>query len=181
MANLYRGLDQTDTLKNIDGGYVPQIWVAPVNTFTDVKAPVIGEPAVLGDKVKITAAHTFGAEDGFMAIKCREHSVNLKGAPVGEDGASITQWTLEAYVTGDSPEHQEILEGLSKEQLIVLVKDQQCPEPNTLIQLGDEQLQATLKVEFDSQATNSGAKFYKLTAVIRGHRYFYSGALTLKP
>ena len=179
MANLYRSLEQADTLKNIDGGYVPKIWVAPVNTFTDIKVP--DADAALGDKLKIAAAHTFGVADGFLAIKAREHSVNLKGAPVGEDGATITQWTLEAYVLGDSPEHQALLEGLSKEQLIILLKDQSCPAPDDHVQLGDDQLQATVKVEFDSQATNSGAKFYKLTATIRGHRYFYSAVVTEKP
>lgn len=180
MANLYKNFTAVDAAKNREGGYTAKIWVAAVGDFTSIKAPVVGETPALGDTKKITTAHTFGVGGGFVALSCRKDSVKITGGSVGEAGAKQPEWTLTAIITGDSAEHLEQMEGFLNDELIILAKDQKIPAPTDHIQLGDESVQAEMTVEFDSQDTATGAKFYRLTAKIRGHRYFYSGTVTEK-
>lgn len=180
MANLYKSFNSADAAKNREGGYTAKIWVAPVGDFLSLKEPVVGETPALGDTKKITTAHTFGSGNGFVALTCRKDSVKVTAASVGEAGAKQFEWTLTAIITGDSAQHIEQLEGFLNDELVLLAKDQTVPGPTEYSQLGDGSVQPEITVEFDSQDTATGAKFYRLTAKIRGHRYFYSGTVSLK-
>lgn len=181
MANLYKSFTSSDAAKNREGGYTAKLWVAAVEDFTSLKEPVVGGSPVLGDTKKITTAHTFGVSDGFVALTCRKDSVKLTATSVGEAGAKQFEWTLTAIITGDSAEHIEQMEGFLNDNLVILAKDQTVPAPTEYSQIGDGSVQPEITVEFDSQDTATGAKFYRLTAKIRGHRYIYSGTVTLKP
>jgi hypothetical protein len=179
MPNLYKKFTATDAAKNRDGGYKNVIYLAPVDTFLSIKKPT-DTPAALGDTKKITTAHTFTSPAGFISLVSKMHAVKTKTTSIGDDGVQQMEHEFEAIITGDSAEHLEQFEGLLNDNCIFLVKDQNCLAANEFVQFGDECLQPTLKVEFDSADTNSGVKYYKITGKIRGKKYFYSGVVTEK-
>lgn len=179
MANLYKKFGATEIATNKDSGYKPLIWFAPLDTFTSVKLPTAS--AVLGDTKKITTAHTFGASDGFISLMCKMHSVKSKTTSIGDAGVKQLEHEFEGIVTGDSAEHLEQFEAMLNDQLIVLVKDQDCLNTAEYVQFGDSCIQPELSVEFDSMDTSTGVKTYKVTGKIRSHKYFYSATVTEKP
>lgn len=179
MANLYKKFGATEVASKKDGGYKALIWFAPVDTFTSVKLPTAD--TVLGDTKKITTAHTFGASDGFISLLCKMHSVKSKTTSIGDDGVKQLEHEFEGIITGDSAEHLEQFEAMLNDQLIILLKDQDCINSTDYVQLGDSCVQPTLSVEFDGADTNTGVKNYKVTGKIRGHKYFYTSTVTEKP
>lgn len=179
MANLYKKFTPTETAKNRDGGYKAKVFFAPVDTFLAIQQPT-ASPTVLGDTKKITTAHTFTSPAGFISLLSKMHSVKSKTSSIGDDGVQQLEHEFEAIITGDSAEHLEQLEGMLNDNLIWLLKDQDCVNATDHVQFGDECLSPTIKLEFDSADTNTGVKNYKLTGKIRGHKYFYSGTVTEK-
>jgi hypothetical protein len=177
MANLYKKFDATDVAKNRDGGYKALIWFAPVDKFLVLQQPT-GTPTLLGDTKKITTAHTFGATDGFYSLLCKMHSVKSKTTSIGDDGVKQLEHEFEGIITGDSASHLEQFEDMLNDQLVILIKDQDCINATDRVQFGDSCLQPTLTIEFDSADTNTGVKTYKVSGKIRGHKYFYSGTVT---
>lgn len=179
MANLYKKFTQTEAAKNRDGGYKPKIFFAPTDTFLAIQKPT-DTPAALGDTKKITTAHTFNAPAGFISLLAKQHSVKTKSTSIGDDGVKQMEHEFEVIVTGESPEHLEQFESMLNDNLMILLKDQDCVNATDHVQFGDDCLTPTLSLEFDSADTNTGVKYYKLTGKIRGHKYFYSGTVTEK-
>jgi len=177
--NLYKKYAKTD-IKNRDGGYKALIYFAPVDTFSLIASP-IASPVAPGDKKKITAAHTFATDEGFISLLCKLHSVTSKGAPVGDEGAQSIEWSFEGIILGDGAVLQEELEGILNDNCIFLLKDQDCINATEFVQFGDDCLQPTIKLEFDGKTTKEGNKEYKLTGTVKGKKYWYSGTLTEKP
>ena len=179
MTNLYKKIAKAD-LTNQDGGYKNVLFFAPVDTFTSIKKPT-PTPAALGDKKKITTAHTFGEDDGFISLLSKLHSVTLKGATVGEEGAQSMEWTFEGVILGDNAVLQEELEELLNDNCIWLLKDQDCLNSTDFVQLGDECVFPAIKLEFDGKTTKEGMKEYKITGTIKGKKFFYNATVTEKP
>ncbi|NNV57382.1 hypothetical protein [Limnovirga soli] len=179
MSNLYKAYGKGD-VKNADGGYKPLIKFAPIDTFLTI-APTVGTTA-LGDTKKISTAHTFGVDDGFIDLLCKQHSVTAKSTTIGDDGASSLQHTFEGEIIGDGAVLMEELEKQLNDQCMYLVKDADCINATDYVQFGDDCVQPTIKLEFDGKTTKDGLKkVYKITGTIIGHKYFYSGAVTDKP
>lgn len=178
MANLYKKFGKAETSLNRDGGYKAKIYFAPIDTFLAIQSPAAS--AALGDTKKITTAHTFTSPAGFISLEAKVHSVKSKTTSVGDDGVKQLEHEFEAVITGDSAQHLEQFEQMLNDNLMILLKDQDCVNADDHVQFGDECLTPTLSLEFDSMDTNTGIKNYKLTGKIRGHKYFYSGVVTEK-
>lgn len=179
-VNLLKKFGKTEISKNRDGGYKNIIFFAPVDTFTSIKQPT-NAPAVLGDKKKITTAHTFPADEGFMSLLSKLHSVTSKTTTIGDEGAPRLQHEFEGIIFGDSAEHLEQFEAILNSNNIFLVKDQDCINATDYVQFGDECLTPNIKLEFTGNTTKEGMKEYKLTGTVIGKKFFYSGAVTEKP
>jgi hypothetical protein len=178
-SNLYKKFDNAQTLKNREGGYKNVVYYAPIETFESLKAPA-ASPTVLGDKKKITTAHTFATDEGFIALTSKLHSVTMKTDSVGEDESARSSHVAEFIVLGDSAEHLEQFEGIKATPGIWLLKDSACAS-GEFIQLGDDCLQATFKFEFTGNTTKEGLKEYKGTVTILDKKYYYSSTVTEKP
>src|SRR4051812_17008923 len=113
--NLYKKYQKTD-IKNRDGGYKALIYFAPVDTFAAIQMP--SAAAALGDKKKITSAHTFATDEGFISLLCKLHSVTSKGNTVGDEGSPVIEWNFEGIILGDSAMLQEELEGILNDNCI---------------------------------------------------------------
>lgn len=176
--NKYRKYAKTD-IANRDGGYKALIYFAPIDTFAGITMPTV--TTTIEDSKKIVTAHTFAADEGFITLLCKLHSVTSKGATVGDEGAQSVEWTFEGSILGDSALLQAELEGILNDNCMFLIKDQDCINATDYVQFGDECLQPTIKLEFDGKTTKEGTKEYKLTGTIRGHKYWYSSTVTEKP
>jgi hypothetical protein len=171
----------THITKNTDpefatGGYKNVFLFAQRSLFTTLAAPVVGETPAPGDTLKITSAHTFGAGDGFTEYACKTHSVTLKGTTTGDDGAQEMEWTGEYVILGDSASTQEQLQRLLNDDVICLLKEAACAD-GTYVQLGNDCVSPTFKVEFDGKTTKEGKKEYKVTVTCK-KKYFYSANVT---
>lgn len=134
-------------------------------------------PAVnLGDKVTISAAHTFTAPKGFIEYACKTHSVTLKSTTVGEDSEQELEHTAEFIILGDSASTQEQIQRILNDDVITLLKDADCAA-NQYVQLGNDCVFPTFKVEFDGKTTKEGKKQYKVSVTCK-KKYFYSYTVT---
>lgn len=176
--NLYKKFDKT-TQENIGGGYKNVVFFAPTDTFTAVQMPS-PTPAALGDKYKISTAHTFPMDEGFISMLCKIDSVKVTGETTGDKGSNEMMWTSTFILIGDGAMTQEqIIEQLNSTN-IWLLKDSACLSGGPYIQLGNECVPANVSVAFDSHDTNEGMKEYTVTVASKA-KYFYSGTVTEKP
>ena len=76
--------------------------------------------------------------------------------------------------------YDQLMQIINGENLIAL-KDGNCIAADYYDLFGDECKQAKIKVDFDAKTTAAGTKLSKITATIRGARYFYKGTFTAKP
>ncbi|MBV9989370.1 MAG: hypothetical protein JO301_16950 [Chitinophagaceae bacterium] len=178
-VNLYKKFGKTETSKNRDGGYKNILLFAPVSTFTSIKVPTLS--AALGDTKKIVVAHTFPADEGFMSLLSKLHSVTTKSTTVGDEGAQRLQHEFEGVILGDSALHLEQLEAQLNDNSIWLVKDQDCLNTDNYVQFGDECLTPNIKLEFTGNTTKEGLKEYKITGTVIGKKFFYTATVTEKP
>lgn len=158
------------------GGYKNVFLFARRDNFLSLKRPV--PSSTPGSSVLIATAHTFNPPAGFISWACKQHSVTLKGAPVGDDGARQTEWTATFAVLGDSASTQEQMEATLNDDIICLIKESACLITDAYVQLGDECVTPTFSVEFDSANTKEGMKTYNVTVVCR-KKFFYTGAVTM--
>jgi hypothetical protein len=159
------------------GGYKNELLFAPRADFATIAAP--GTPTALGDKVKITTDHTFSTGNGWYSWALRLHSPTITGATVGDDGAQEIEWTAKGDILGDSASTQEQLQNLLNENGLVLMKDADCVAAQ-YVQLGNDCVSPSFKVSFDGKTTKEGKKVYGIEIVSK-KKYFYSGAITMKP
>lgn len=176
--NLYKKFDKT-TQESIGGGYKNVVFWAPVDTFTAVQVPT-PTPAVLGDKFKITTAHTFPVDEGFISWLCKIDSVTITGATTGEKGSNQMEWTSTFILFGDGAMTQEEVTEQLNSTNIWLLKDSACLAGNPYVQLGNECVPATVSLAFDGKTTADGLKEYTVTIVSK-YKAFYSGTITEKP
>jgi hypothetical protein len=177
--NLYKAFGKTETKLNRDGGYKNVILFAPVDTFTSIKIPTVFTP--IGKAKEIIVAHTFPADEGFISMLAKLHSVTTKSETVGDEGAQSLQHTFEGIILGDSSSHLEQMEGMLNDGIIWLVKDQDCLNTTDYVQFGDECVQPNIKIEFTGNTTKEGLKEYKITGTVKNKKFFYKAAVTAKP
>jgi hypothetical protein len=181
-ANLYKAITKADE-KNTGAGYKNVVLWAPVSTFLSIKTPTL-TPAVLGDKVKITTAHTFNTDEGFISWKCKTNSVTLTTESVGDDGAKSLLHKARFVLLGDSASTQEQLQDFLNDQCLFLLKDSDCLNTTDYIQLGDECTQPIATVNFDgklSGVNETGLKEYTVEIATKSKKFWYSSTVTLKP
>jgi hypothetical protein len=178
-VNTYKKFGEAEAKTNKLGGYKNVLLWAPLNTFASVASPV-GTTA-LGDKFKITAAHTFPADEGWISFLSKLNSVTLRSEAVGEGDAARTRWIAEGTLFGDSAAHQEQLEAARDLPGLFLLKDGNCIDATAYIQLGDACTQPTFSFTFTGNTTAEGMKEYRYTISVLDKRFFYSGAVTEKP
>lgn len=133
---------------------------------------------MLGDATEITTAHTFTSPDGFFSWDAKQHSVSIKGTTTGDDGAHEIEWAGEFTIIGDSASTQEQLTNTLNDDVIALFKEADCLTTDGYVQLGDECISPSFKVEFDSKTTAGGKKEYKVTVTCK-RKFFYTGAITM--
>lgn len=177
--NLYKKIVKAD-LTQTGGGYKNVVFWAPRDSFTSIKVPT-ATPTVLGDKNKITTAHTFPADEGFISLLCKQHSVKITSEPTGDDGAVSNVWKTTFIILGDNPSNMEQFNDMRNTDGIWLFKDADCVAGSPLVQLGDECISPTFKYSFDSHDTKEGYKEYTFTVEVKEKKFFYSGTVTEKP
>jgi len=174
--SLYKKRTKADEL-NKEGGYKNVVLFAHKDDFLAVAKPTLNLDK-LGGKYTITTSHTFPANKGFINWACKKHSVTTKAASVGEDGSKSLQWTAEFILLGDSASTVEQMTDMLNDDLIFLVKDQDCLNTTDYVQIGDECLTPDCTVEFDGKTTKDGLKEYKVTASVKAKKFFYQGTVT---
>lgn len=173
----YKNIFKSTNTKEYSGGYKNVFLFAPRRDFLSISRPP-DNPPMLGDGVSITGAHAFDDPKGFLSYDAKQHSVTLKSATVGEDGAQELEHTAEFSILGDSATTQEQLQRILNDDIICLLKEASCLENDSYVQLGDECVSPVFKVEFDGKTTKEGLKEYKISVVTKA-KYFYSGAVVM--
>ena len=179
MANIYKKRGKSEQT-NKEGGYKNVVLFAPVDTFLTMGVPT-NAPAVAGDKVSISDDHTFGAEDGFISLLSKKHSVTTTSESTGDDGAKSLVHKAKFVLLGDDASTLEQMRDMLNDDIVWLVKDQDCANTDTFIQLGDGCLQPTATISFDGKTTAEGLKEYTVELSVKDKKFFYSGTVTQKP
>lgn len=157
------------------GGYKPALYFSPVEDITTWQRPT-NAPAALGDKVKITTAHTWGVGLAAFKWEAQIHSVKHNSATVGDEGAEELEHTAEIFVLGDNPAtFEQMVQSLTDDK-VVWLKDADCITNDSYIQLGDDCVPVTCKISFDGKTTKEGQKGYTVTLKSK-KKFFYLAAL----
>ena len=164
------------TQKGKSGGYKPSVWFAPVASI-DTWARPIAVPVVPGDKVKVVTAHTFADGEGAYKWDAKPNSVKITGSSVGDEGAQQVQWVAETIILGDNPAVQEIIQDAMNDDGVVFLKDSDCLDNDTYIQMGDDCTPVTVSCDFDSFTTAEGQKAYTVRFTSK-KKFHYMAALT---
>ncbi|MGN6416869.1 MAG: hypothetical protein ACTHMC_05235 [Pseudobacter sp.] len=157
------------------GGYKALLLHAHVSDI-DVWARPIALPIALGDKVKIVTAHTFVDDKTAFQWDAQIHSVKHTSATVGEEGAQELEHTAELVILGDNPATLEQMVNILNDQKVVWLKDADCINNDSYIQLGDDCVPVTVTLAFDGSTTKEGMKKYTLTIKCK-KKFFYLAAL----
>jgi hypothetical protein len=164
------------TQKGQAGGYKDALWYSPVADFDVIARPIVN-PAVLGDKVKVTTAHTWDVDKGAYKWDAKKMSVVLRAEPVGDPGSQELMHRAEVIILGDNPEiYQSVVQSMN-DDAIVFIKDAECLENDTYIQLGDDCNPVEVVANFDSFNNSEGKKSWTLT-ISSKKKFFYNAALT---
>lgn len=164
---------------NMEGGYKSLVYLAPVSDFLSLKKP--SSTAALGDKYKITQTHTFGSADGFVALTTKKHAVTSTGETTGDDGAKSIVYKFNFTILGDDAMTQEQLETMLNDDIIIILKDQNCINATDFVQFGDECVTPDFVVNFDAKNSKEGLKEWTVEGTVKAKRFFYSGTITEKP
>ncbi|RYZ56726.1 MAG: hypothetical protein EOO14_11920 [Chitinophagaceae bacterium] len=159
------------------GGYEDVFRFCPKADFTAIAAPSVS-PSVIGDKVKITTAHTWPTDKGVFEYAVKNGSLVVTSEPTGDPGARLMKHTFKFIVLGDSASTFEQLQNTLNSNLICFLKDSKCVGAEYL-QFGDTCTQPEFSVGFNSNTNLEGSKEYEVTGTITESKYYYSGALTV--
>lgn len=165
---------------NREGGYKNKVYFAPVADFATIAAPTAPFTNV-GDKYKIAGNHTFGEDDGFISFITKKHAVTSSAETTGEDGAKSLTYKFNFILLGDDAVTQEQLETLLNDDVICLIKDQDCLNSTEHVQFGDECVTPDFTVTFTGNTSKEGLKEWAVEGMVKAKRFFYSGAITEKP
>lgn len=173
---MYKKIAKADQL-NKEGGYKNVVFFAPKDDFLAVAKPTINLTS-LGGPVTITTTHTFPADKGFISFLSKKHAVTTKATSTGEDGSKSLLHTFEFILLGDSSTTLDQMRQMLNDDLIFLVKDQDCLNATDYVQFGDECLMPDITIEFDGKTTKEGLKEYKVTGSVKDKKFFYQGTIT---
>lgn len=176
--SIYKKRAKADEV-NKEGGYKNKVFFCPIADFLSIKKPV-GPFVNPGDKFKIATAHTFTAPAGFISFDCKKHAVTTTAETTGEDGSKSLTYKFKFVLLGDDAITQEYLETMLNDDVLVLVKDQDCLNATDHTQFGDECLTPDFTVTFDGKTTKEGLKEWNIEGSVKGKRFFYSAAVTEK-
>ena len=166
------------TQPNRDGGFKSEIYFNPIVDITTWQRPA-GTGTTLGDKSKITVAHTWAATKGAFTWQTKIGSVLLTSESVGDEGAKVIVWTAKFKVLGfDAPTLDQMVNMLN-DQVVVFLKDANCLVADAYYQLGDDCTPVVASVSSDgkdSLPSSTAQKEFEVTLTSK-KLFFYTAAL----
>lgn len=173
MPNYANIVNSTQTGKS--GGYKPALYFSEVPDITTWARPT-NTPAALGDKVKITTAHTWGVGKAVYKWGGKIHSVKHTSAAIGDEGSQELEHSAEVIILGDNPATFEQMLNMLNDEKVAWLKDADCLTNDSYIQLGDDCVPVTVTIAFDGFTTKEGQKAYTVTLKSK-KKFFYLAAL----
>ena len=164
--------------KNVASGIAEFAFIAPADWFDVLQVPT-APFAVAGDKITITATHTFTAGKGFLKHQLAPQKNSLEYKTRGDMGLNGQDAELKVFIPGSYEQAHEQVGELLNTPLVVLVKDSTCGV-DWHYQLGCDCLKAYLKADFTSGTTKDGVKGYMATISYDDGPLIYKGDVTEK-
>ena len=166
-----------------DGGYKNNLWFAEVADIATWGRPT-GPFVALGDKVKITTAHTFGAGKSAFSWEAKIGSVQHNIETQGDVGARELVYVARVEVLGDNAATLEQMVNALNDNKVIWLKDADCLTTDSYTQLGDDCNPVSALVTFDSKTNNpeasSGQKSY-IVEFRTKKKFFYTAVLDVTP
>lgn len=157
-------------------GLKKRVLVAPRRLFTTLAEPSAAG-VTPGDKILISADHTFAVGDGWIELYTTLATAELIAESVGERDSRTTNPSLTCFHPGSYAAALEFAEEGKNEDWIVLVEGLN----GEFIQIGEDTLEAEMSYAFNSGKVDGGQKGITFTFSSYGKLYVYEGAITLKP
>lgn len=133
-----------------------------------------------GDSKKITAAHTFPANQGFKELQCKTKSIEPGGDSSGEPGGSVMDYKYKVIVKGDSATILEFIENILADDWVWLFNDPQCGV-DAYVQLGGKCGPANISNVVYRGGTKGAGGFKEYEFIVSSsEKFFYSGTVTKK-
>lgn len=162
MAYAYSNLTNP---QNTASGVAEYVLIAQASDFAvdGIQCPAVpvdGDP--VGQSVKILTAHEFKDGRGFAKVALAPEKNSLDAKTIGDLLFQKLDFELKVFVPGSYAEVHEAIANFINKQLIVLIKDSNCPA-NMWYQLGCDCTFAYFKADFSTGTTKDGVKGYSGT------------------
>lgn len=166
--------------QNRESGVAQKLFVAPVSFFEEggIMAP---SPPYLydGAEVVIEDSHIFLAGKGFLEIALAPEKNNLDMKMIGDTGFTKFDQVIKAIIPGSYAIQHELMKNLLNQQLIVIIKDSNCPA-NLYYQLGTSCVPAYMSTDFTTGTTREGLKGYNASFNSSlGYLQIYAGVVSV--
>lgn len=167
--------------KGKTGGYKNTLYFSEVGDITTWQRPT-ATPSALGDKFKITTAHTWGAGKAANVWETKIGSVQHTIETGGDVGARELIHVARFEVLGDDASTLEQMVNFLNDNKVVWLKDADCLTTDSYVQLGDDCNPISASITFDSKTNNpeqvNGQKSYVVEIRTKA-KFFYLAAMDL--
>ena len=169
---------RTANVARVKPGIQNTAYIAMVKDFTTLAVPA---PAATGAaRFEIADDHVFTSTKGFMECILLKNENDFMSEMKGDPGASWQDHTINIAIPGDGPLVQSMIHDLQNEDLIILVKDTNCPDPK-FIQFGCECDNAQINAVKLESGKRGGDKDKQTVITLKATcRFDYLGTLTLQ-
>lgn len=169
-ANKYYDIPRRNGKDNM-GGFSCLAWIVPMSAFTTIKG--VKTTTDPGDKVTIDGSHVFPSGKGFIKVYSTLDTAKLATETIGERGGHAAKITGELFAPGMSKLNAELARNCPNDEWMVMLKD--TNDSTKFIQVGTEDLPATLMPKFDSGTISSGKKGFTFSFEAFGHGLLFYG------
>jgi hypothetical protein len=172
----YKKIGTPDILSS-ETGYT-KAWYTPLSHFTTLEEPEYSSPALIGEKFRIQADHTYAAGKKSVPCYIRQEDLEASGESIGETGSLKTVWKPKVFFIGDGPNLEEVISNILNESGILHVQDG-CGADKYLLQFGCDckPAKATKRSFVSGQLEASGKKGSEVDFSTTC-KFFYEGTLT---
>lgn len=175
---LYKTMTADDVLLK-EPGFVRAFWT-PIDDFSTISEPILSDPQVIGEKYSISTDHEWQVGKEAIELYINPDTLTAPGESNGEVGTLSIVRRPKAYIMGDGPIVQEIVQNMMNARGILLVQ-KNCDVDAEYIQYGCDCDPSRIEKVTENQGEKVAGGSVGYEIIFRVFcKYFYFGAVSIR-
>jgi hypothetical protein len=153
-------------------------WWTPVDDFTTLSEPVLSDPQVIGEKYNITTDHVWQTGKEAIKLLIDPDRLEAPGKTSGDVQSLRMVRTPKAYILGDGPIFQEMVDNMTNTPGILIVQ-KNCDVDAQYLQYGCDCYPTFITAVSENQGTVGAGGTVGYEIEFRTTcKFFYNGAIS---